>query len=70
MQQTSTVKLLAFFLRFQTEERVLTVNKSDITRQNAFHGDIFEIEDNHEASKGEKTEFQAFLQNCYLYFKP
>ena len=69
-QQSSTVKLPAFFFRFQTEEHALTVNKSEITGQNAFHGDIFEIEDNHEGSKDEKTEFQAFLQNCYLYFNP
>ena len=52
-QQTSTVKLSAFFLRFQTEERVLRVNKAEITGEKDFNGDLFEIEDNHESSKDE-----------------
>ena len=46
-QQTITVKLTAFFLRFQTEERVLRVNKRETTGENAFNQDILEIEDNH-----------------------
>ena len=50
-QQTSTVKLAAFFFRFQTEEYVVNVNKSEITGENAFNGDLLEIEDNHESSK-------------------
>ena len=57
MQQTSTVKLLAVCLRFQIEERVIKVNKSEITGQNAFHGDLFEIEDNYESSQKKKTLF-------------
>ena len=61
MQQTSTVKLPGICLRFQTEERVLSGYKSHITGENSFHGDLFEIEDNHEASNNEKTWFQAFL---------
>ena len=55
MQQTSTMKLPAFFVRFQTEDRVLRINKSGITGENAFNGHFFEIEDNHESSKDEKT---------------
>ena len=51
VQQTITVKLSAFFSRFQTEERVVNVNKSEITGENAFNGDLLEIEDNHESSK-------------------
>ena len=62
-QQTSTVKIPKFFLSFQTEERVLRVNKSEITGQNAFNGDLFEIEDNHESSKDEKTWFQVFFSD-------
>ena len=65
MQQTSTVKLSAFFWRFQTEERVLRVSKSKITGENTFNGDHFEIEGNHESSKDEKTLFGVFLQICY-----
>ena len=62
-QQTNTVKLPAFFFfRFQTKERVLRVNKSEITGENAFDGDLFEIEDNHESSKDKKTWFQVFMQ--------
>ena len=57
MQQTSTAKLLAFFLRFQTEESVLRVNESEITGENTFNGDLFEIEDNHESSKDRKAWF-------------
>ena len=48
MQQTITVKLPAFFLRFQTEECIRRVNKSGITGENAFNGDLLETEDNHE----------------------
>ena len=55
MQQTSTVKLPAFFLRFQTKECILRVNKSDITGENTFNGDLFEIDDNHESSKDKKN---------------
>ena len=48
------MKLQAFCFRFQIEERILRVNKSEITGQNAFHGDLFEIEDNYESSKDKK----------------
>ena len=51
------MKLPAIFLSFQTEERILRVNKSEITGENAFNGNLFEIEDNHESSKDEKTWF-------------
>ena len=57
MQQTSTVELPAFFFSFQTEERVLRVNKSEITGGNTFNGDLFEFKDNHELSKDEKPWF-------------
>ena len=57
MQQTSTVKLLVFYLRLQTEERNRRINKSEMTGENAFHADLFEIDDNHEASKDKKTWF-------------
>ena len=42
-------------MRFQTEEHVLSVNKSEITGQNTFNGDVFEVKDNHEWSKDEKN---------------
>ena len=57
MQQTSTVKLPVFYLRLQTEEHVLRVNKSEMTGENDFHAEPFEIEDNHESSKNKKTWF-------------
>ena len=51
------MKLQAFYLTFQAKERGLRVIKGDITGQNASHGDLFEIEDNDESSKDEKTWF-------------
>ena len=45
------------FLRFQTKEHVLSVNKSQITGQNAFNGKNFDAKENHELSKNEKTYF-------------
>ena len=68
--ETSTVKLPAFYLRLQTEERVLSINKGEITGENAFHGDLLEIEDNHKNGKDEKTLFQVFLQIYYSCFNP
>ena len=56
-KQTSTVKLPAFYLRVQTKERVLRVNKSAVTGENAFHGDLFKIVDNNASSKYKKTWF-------------
>ena len=55
MQQTSTVKLLAFCLRFQSKEPLISVKESEITGQNTFHGDLFEMKDNHESSKDEEN---------------
>ena len=63
-------KLPASFLRFQTEEGVLRVNKSQITGENTFNGDHFEIEGNHGSSKYEKTLFWVFLQICDQCFNP
>ena len=64
MQQTSTKKLQGFCLRFQTEELLLRVKKSEITGENAFHRDLFGIKGNHESSKDENTLCQIFLQVC------
>ena len=57
-------------MRSQTEERILSVNKSEITGQNAFHGDLFEIKENHESSKNEKIRFEVLLQIFCLWFNP
>ena len=62
MTQTSRAKLPAFFSRFQTEEFVLTVNKSKITGENTFTGNYFGIEGNHGLGKDEKKLFRVFLQ--------
>ena len=64
-QQTSTVKLPALFLRFQTEERVRRVNESKITGQNTFNGDHFKIERNPESSKGKKTFFGGIFTDLW-----
>ena len=40
---------------FQTEERVLRVNKSKITGGNSFNGNHFNIEGNHGSSKEKKN---------------
>ena len=37
-------------------------NKSKITGENTFNGDHFEIEDNHESNKDEKSLFWAFCR--------
>ena len=64
------MKLPNFFLRFQTEKRVLRVNKSEITAENTFNGNHFEIKSNHESSKDQKTLFWVFLQICDQCFNP
>ena len=57
VQQPSTAKLLAFIQRFQTEERVLGVNKTKSSDKNAFNGDQLWTEGNHESSNDEKNLF-------------
>ena len=56
--------------KFQREEHVRRVNKSEITGENSFNGDHFEIEDNHESSQDEKTLFWVFLQIRDQSFNP
>ena len=36
-------------MRFQTEKHVLRVNENDITGENAFNEDLFEIEEKQES---------------------
>ena len=62
MQQTSIVKLLVFFLSFQTKKPVLMVNKIKISGKHAFQRDLLKIEDNHESRKGEKLGFRYFFR--------
>ena len=59
-----------FFLKSQTEERILRVNKSEITGENAINGDLLEVEDNHESSKDENTWFLVFLERFYPLLNP
>ena len=59
-----------FFLRFQTEERVLRAVKSKITDENTFNGDHFEIEVNRDSRKDENTLLWVFLQIWYPCFNP
>ena len=64
------MKLQEFSSRFQTEESILSINKREITAENTFDGDFFEIENNHDLSKDGNALFQAFLQICYSCFNP
>ena len=57
MPQTSTAKLPAFFQRLQTTKRTLNVNDAKITNENAFNGDHFKSEGNHEYRNNGKTFF-------------
>ena len=59
-----------FFLRFQTEERVLRAVKSKITDENTFNVDHFEIEVNRDSRKDENTLLWVFLQIWYPCFNP
>ena len=61
-KQSNTLKLLVFLGIFQTKERVLRVNKSNIPGENTFNGYYFDIIGNHELSKDEKTFLLIFLQ--------
>ena len=54
-QQTGMLKLLVFFLRFETEEHVLGINKSNFTGETTFNGNHFGIEGNHDSNKRQKT---------------
>ena len=56
-QETSKVKLPAFCLRFQTEECVLSINKSKFTSENTFNGDYFKIEEYHGSGTDKKNLF-------------
>ena len=64
------MNLTAFFSSFQCEERVVRINKSEITGEHVFNGQFLEIEDNHESSKDEITWFYIFFQICYPFFNP
>ena len=59
-------------MRFQTEELLLRVNKSEITRENTFNGDHFEIEAYHDSVNSEETLFLVFCRfvTSALTFKP
>ena len=50
-----TIKVPAFFEKFQTEEYILSVNKSKNTAENTFNGDHFWTEGNNKPSNKEKT---------------
>ena len=63
-QSTNTLKLAAFFLKFQTEESTLKVNESQITIENTFNLDHFQIKGNYGSNKPEKYFFWEFLQVC------
>ena len=64
------MKITTFSLRFERKERVLKINKSEITGENTFKGDLCEIEANHDPSKDEETLFLLFLLICDKCFNP
>ena len=57
-----------FLKKFQIEERVLRVNKSEISCENTFNGDHFETEAKHDSSNDEETLFLVFFKICDLCF--
>ena len=59
-----------FSQRFQTEERILRVNKTKITDENAFNRNNFGTEGNHKSSNDEKILFWVFLEICDSCFNP
>ena len=63
-------RLPAFFERFQTEERVLRINKTKSSDENALNGNHFGTQGNHESSNDEKALFWVFLQICDPCFNP
>ena len=69
MQQTSIVKLPAFFQKVQTKVHALKVNETKITTENTFNRDQLGIEDEtDEANKDEKTLLCVFSQILDPYF--
>ena len=64
------MKITTFSLRFERKEHVLKVNKSEITGENTFKGDLCETEANHDSSKDEETLFLLFLLICDECFNP
>ena len=63
-------KIIGYFLRFQTKKFILKVNKSEITSEIAFNGDLLEFKANHESNKAENFHFEVFLQICCPCFNP
>ena len=63
-QQTSIVRLLAFWGIFQTEEDVLRINKSKSTGENTFNVYHFDMKSNHESSKDEIFLFFDIFAYC------
>ena len=55
------MNLPAFFYRFQTEERLLRINKSEITAENTFNGDHFADKGNCDSNNDKKY--------CFSYFR-
>ena len=61
-KETSTAKTAAFVFSFQLEEPILKVNKSEITGEHAFKGDLLQIEDKYQSSKDEKHDLSNFFR--------
>ena len=70
MQQINTVKLPAIFKKFQIKERVLRVNKGEITGESTFNKVHFQIDGKQESSKDEKFLFWVSLQTSEPCFNP
>ena len=61
-QQNNTVKLPAFFMRFQREKRFPRVNKTRVTREDTFNRYHFDVKRNYELIKNKKTLFWVVFQ--------
>ena len=70
MQQTSTVKLNAFFFKILKTARALRVNETKATSRNAFIGNRFALESKKESKNEERTIFRDCPQILQLSVNP
>ena len=55
-----------FFLKSETEARIVNINKSEIIGKNVFNGDFFEVTDSHEPVTTKNLEFPHFFRFVIL----
>ena len=70
MQQTSTVKLPVFFLKFQKRVHGLRVNETKPYTENASNCNYCGFGVKNKSKCDERAMFRASLQNLDLYLNP